>query len=157
MTVTFVDDLTDAECDESEFVADASSNLATAIEMLAYAANAESDVDADSAEELELCLDPDCIGTVNYIWIARRRKTTKLHRDFGWKHSFLEFMPQALHMEIKPFNIFFSSLNWTYPQKTTFFNRIRTNCNWKIQKKSINLMRKRLTVLIAIGCEGWYD
>lgn len=63
MTVTFVDGSTGAECDGSGFAVDASSNLATAIEMLAYAANAESDEDADFVEALELCLDPDCIGT----------------------------------------------------------------------------------------------
>lgn len=64
MTVTFVDGSTDAECDGFGFAADANSNLATAIEMLAYAANAESDEDADFVEALELCLDPDCIGTI---------------------------------------------------------------------------------------------
>lgn len=63
MTVTFVGGSTGAECDGSGFAVDASSNLATAIEMLAYAANAESDEDADFVEALELCLDPDCIGT----------------------------------------------------------------------------------------------
>lgn len=64
MTVTSADDSTDAECDGFEFAADVNSNLTTTIEMLAYAVDAESDEDVDFVEALELCLDPDYIGTV---------------------------------------------------------------------------------------------
>lgn len=41
--------------------------------MLTYEANAGSDEDADFAGALELCLDPDCIGTANEIYIAKDR------------------------------------------------------------------------------------
>lgn len=75
MTVTFVGDSTDAECDGSGFVADASSNSATATERTACEANVESDGDADLAEALDLCLDPDYIGTV------RRSNLIRIHRN----------------------------------------------------------------------------
>lgn len=63
MIVTFADGSTDVECDESGFVADASLNLTTAIAMSTYEANDESVEDVDLAEA-DLCLDPDCIGTI---------------------------------------------------------------------------------------------
>lgn len=77
MTVTFVDDSTDAECDGFEFAVDVYSNLATTIEMLAYAVDAESDEDVDFVEALELCLDPDYIGTEHR---RRNRKKTKRNK-----------------------------------------------------------------------------
>lgn len=63
MTVTSADGSTDAECDGFEFAADVNSNSTTTIEMLAYAVDAESDEDVDFVEALEVCLDPDYIGT----------------------------------------------------------------------------------------------
>lgn len=42
--------------------------------MSACEANVESDEDVDFAEALELCLDPDCIGTVLQRPLERKKR-----------------------------------------------------------------------------------
>lgn len=146
LTVTFADDSTDAECDGFEFVADVNSNLTTTIEMSAYAVDAGSDEDVDFVEALELCLDPDYIGTEhdekmkkNGIENETKQFEKHLALDFIWNFQDVQLLRNVesqSSMSLNPYKI----------------------CSKYFQQNVKKIDVKTLTVLIAIGCGGgWYD
>lgn len=88
LTVTFVDATTDAECDEFEFVADASSNWSTAIGWRSIGVvSVGFDVNADSVGVIGVCLVRDYIGTVGQPFPKWKQKYFRVTEANIWREK----------------------------------------------------------------------